>query len=97
MWYAELSVHAARAVLRFAVLSAQVPTACSAVPAELLMPSNTWVDKESYSWELRQLAQIFVQNFKKLEVGGVLPLLHAHMLAAGRWLPVNHVHTHDHM
>ena len=47
----------------------QVPRACSGVPSPLLLPSNTWDDKEAYDLNLRHLARLFVDNFKKFEVG----------------------------
>ena len=42
----------------------QVPTACSGVPPELLLPAATWVDREAYSETLGRLAELFVENFQ---------------------------------
>ena len=43
----------------------QVPTAIEGVPSELLIPENTWADKEAYRAACRKLASSFVENFKK--------------------------------
>lgn len=45
----------------------QVPTACEGVPAELLMPRQTWHDKEAYDRQAAHLAQAFVRNFAEFE------------------------------
>jgi phosphoenolpyruvate carboxykinase (ATP) len=37
------------------------------VPAEVLDPSSSWGDKEEYDRKYKQLAQRFVENFKKFE------------------------------
>ena len=43
----------------------QVPTAIEGVPSELLIPENTWEDKEAYKASCKKLATSFVENFKK--------------------------------
>ena len=43
----------------------QVPTAIEGVPSELLIPENTWADKEAYRAACRKLASSFAENFKK--------------------------------
>ena len=43
----------------------QVPTAIEGVPAELLIPENTWEDKAAYQESCQKLAKSFVENFKK--------------------------------
>ncbi|MEK0346422.1 MAG: phosphoenolpyruvate carboxykinase (ATP), partial [Nitrosopumilus sp.] len=44
-----------------------VPTEVDNVPSEILDPKNTWVDKDSYAISAKNLAQMFVENFKKFE------------------------------
>ncbi len=34
---------------------------------KFLDPKNTWVDKDSYAISAKNLAQMFVENFKKFE------------------------------
>lgn len=48
-----------------AVFRLAVPTACPDVPAEVLMPRNTWADKEAYDKKALWLAKEFVKNFEK--------------------------------
>jgi phosphoenolpyruvate carboxykinase (ATP) len=49
------------------VFGFEVPTECPDVPAEVLDPSSSWGDKEEYDRKYKQLAQRFVENFKKFE------------------------------
>ncbi len=44
-----------------------VPTEVNDVPSEILDQKNTWVDKDSYTIAAKNLAQMFVKNFKKFE------------------------------
>jgi len=46
-----------------------VPTECEGVPAKVLEPSSSWEDKAVYEDRYRQLAQRFVDNFRKFEDG----------------------------
>jgi phosphoenolpyruvate carboxykinase (ATP) len=46
-----------------------VPTACPEVPAEILVPKNTWADKAAYDATARKVASLFRDNFKKYESG----------------------------
>ena len=49
------------------VFGLEVPTACPNVPAEILIPKNTWADKKAFDKTAAKLAQLFVDNFKKYE------------------------------
>ena len=42
-----------------------VPTSIEGVPSELLIPANTWEDKNAYEERCQKLASSFVENFKK--------------------------------
>jgi len=41
-----------------------VPTTVPGVPADLLVPRNTWRDKDSFDREARKLAGMFARNFE---------------------------------
>ena len=45
----------------------EVPTRVPDVPAEVLWPRDTWADKDAYDARARQLADMFVENFKQFE------------------------------
>jgi phosphoenolpyruvate carboxykinase (ATP) len=42
-----------------------VPTSCPNVPAEILMPKNTWTDQAAYDRQARKLADLFTKNFEQ--------------------------------
>ncbi len=44
-----------------------IPTEVAGVPPEILDPKSTWSDKELYKLSANELAQMFVENFKKFE------------------------------
>src|SRR5918911_1053046 len=46
-----------------------VPVSCPEVPAEVLIPRNTWKDKDDYDQKARHLARLFNENFKKFADG----------------------------
>jgi len=52
------------------VFNLQVPKQVSNVPTEVLMPQNTWIDKEAYSQTVNELAHLFKENFVTYEDGG---------------------------
>jgi phosphoenolpyruvate carboxykinase (ATP) len=43
----------------------QVPESCPGVPTEMLIPKNTWQDKEAYDVAARKLAKQFSDHFDK--------------------------------
>ncbi len=47
----------------------QVPESCPDVPPEILDPANTWGDREAYKDKYRQLALLYIDNFKKFSAG----------------------------
>ncbi len=47
----------------------EIPTTCPNVPSEVLVPKNTWDDKDQYEEEKKKLISLFVENFKKFEAG----------------------------
>lgn len=52
------------------IFNLPVPKSVKNVPAEVLMPSNNWPDREAYDQTLKNLAGLFKDNFKKFEDGG---------------------------
>ena len=42
-----------------------MPKTVPNVPSEILVPRNTWADKEAYDKKANELAQLFVKNFAK--------------------------------
>ena len=44
-----------------------IPTSCPDVPREVLIPRNTWSDKEAYDRMAKKLAGMFQENFKSFE------------------------------
>ncbi len=49
------------------VFGLQVPESCPEVPTELLLPRNTWADKNAYDDKARKVSALFRENFKKYE------------------------------
>lgn len=52
------------------VFGIATPKECPCVPADILNPRNTWVNKEAYDEKAKYLATLFVRNFEKY-AGGV--------------------------
>ncbi len=46
------------------IFGIDVPTVCSGVPSELLIPRATWADVNAYDAMAERLAQLFQENFK---------------------------------
>jgi len=51
------------------VFGMAIPLSCPSVPAEILNPRNTWKDKNAYDEKAKNLAQQFIDNFKKYAEG----------------------------
>lgn len=49
------------------VFGLSVPTSCPNVPSEILMPRNTWSDKEAYDKKANELLAMFTKNFEKFQ------------------------------
>jgi phosphoenolpyruvate carboxykinase (ATP) len=47
------------------VFGMAVPLTCPGVPSEILVPKNTWNDKDQYDKTAHHLAKLFVSNFEK--------------------------------
>ncbi len=47
------------------VFGFNMPTTCPNVPSDVLIPANTWNDKEEYTRKAYDLASMFVKNFEK--------------------------------
>ncbi|MFT3936376.1 MAG: phosphoenolpyruvate carboxykinase (ATP) [Chitinophagaceae bacterium] len=59
------------------VFGVQVPVSCPNVPADVLDPKNTWADKDAYNATAKNLAQQFIDNFKKYADGSSAAILAA--------------------
>ncbi len=51
------------------VFGFEVPLTCPNVPDEALYPESSWPDKAAYSNRYKQLASLYVENFKKFTDG----------------------------
>lgn len=49
------------------VFGMKIPKSCEGVPSEILNPRNTWEDKNMYDVKAKELANKFIENFKKFE------------------------------
>ena len=56
----------------------EIPTSCPNVPSEVLIPKNTWEDKQAYEEAKQKLVRLFQENFKQFEAG-----VNAEILKAG--------------
>ena len=52
---------------RHPVFNIDMPTSCLDVPATVLDPRETWVDKAAYDQQAARLAKMFVDNFENFE------------------------------
>ncbi len=55
----------------------QIPTVCSHVPSDVLVPRRTWADKQAYDATAAKLAGLFAENFKEFESGTSSAILDA--------------------
>ena len=51
------------------IFGLDVITECPNVPSEILIPRNTWADKDAYDAMAKKLAGLFKENFKEYESG----------------------------
>ncbi len=56
----------------------EIPLSCPNVPAEILIPKNTWEDKAGYDQVKEKLVKLFQDNFKQFEAS-----VNAEITAAG--------------
>lgn len=49
------------------VFGFEIPKECPNVPSEILMPKQTWDDKDAYDEQAVKLAKLFKENFKNFE------------------------------
>jgi len=52
---------------RHSIFNLDVPVSCPGVPGAVLDPQSTWEDAGAYEKQARELARMFVENFKKFE------------------------------
>lgn len=60
------------------IFQVQIPRHCPGVPVDVLVPVNTWKDKDAYYQTAEKLAGLFAKNVKRFE--GEMP---AEILQAG--------------
>lgn len=56
----------------------EIPVECPGVPSEILMPKNTWEDKDGYDQTKQKLVGLFKKNFEQFE-----SKVNAEIVAAG--------------
>ena len=64
-----MKIHEFQAKQLLAKFGVAVPTQCANVPAEILIPRNTWPDPAAYDKTARKLAELFSKNFEKYAAG----------------------------
>lgn len=58
-----------QSMVRDEVFQLQIPTHIDGVPEEILIPRNTWKDKQAYDEKAKFLAGLFKKNFEKYASG----------------------------
>lgn len=51
----------------FEVFNLKIPLKVANVPEDILDPRNSWKDKENYDQARKKIAQMFIENFKKIK------------------------------
>lgn len=49
------------------IFGLSIPTTVKGVPSDVLIPRNTWKDKDAYDIRANKLADMFAENFKKFK------------------------------
>lgn len=52
------------------IFNLAIPKTINGVDSTILNPRNTWKDKEAYDQQLKHLANLFIENFKRYEDSG---------------------------
>jgi phosphoenolpyruvate carboxykinase (ATP) len=52
------------------IFGLRMPTLCPDVPDDVLIPRNTWQDKEAYDMQAADLAARFKKNFQQFALPG---------------------------
>jgi phosphoenolpyruvate carboxykinase (ATP) len=47
------------------IFNLDIPLSCPNVPSEILIPRNTWQERDAYDIAAKRLARLFVENFKR--------------------------------
>ena len=59
------------------IFGLEIPTLCQHVPDKILIPRNTWFDRDAYDEQSRHLARLFVENFEQYKEGSSEAIINA--------------------
>jgi len=59
------------------IFGVAIPSECAGVPDEILLPRNTWTDKDAYDRQAGKLAKLFIDNFEQFQDGSSDAILSA--------------------